>query len=82
MITMVARPRRQPRRASLATPGSIARDKNNDTNAMINSDDSREYAYRKRMVARKPNQKTKVAFHTQRGIRSELGFGAWDSSAM
>lgn len=49
---------------------------------MISSDDNREYAYRKRMVARKPNQKTRVAFHTQRGIRSELGFGAGDSSAM
>ena len=66
----------------MATPGSMANDRNSDTRPMTNNDDRRDYAYRKRMVARNPNQKTKVAFHTQRGIRSVSDFGASDSSAM
>ena len=70
-IVTVARPRRQPRAASLLTPGSIARATKSETSSRINRSASRWNTWRATNVSRNPVQKIMTPGITQRGkVRS------------
>src|SRR3989337_2350152 len=80
-IVPVAGPRRQPRRDSLLTPGSMASDRNSDMARRTTRSLSFDQNTRSASVARAPVQKIAVAGMTQRGIRDgESGPGDADAS--
>ena len=64
----MATPRRQPRRARKLTPGSMARDRKNETAIRNSSVWRREKSHRPTRVAMKPSQKMVMARSTHRGM--------------
>ena len=68
-ISAVADPRRQPRRASRLTPGSMASDRNTEMATRMKSPLSLPQKKRTAMAPRKPSQNTTTAGTTQRGMR-------------